>query len=234
MAKKFPRNPTKPLITRAAFYDASVRGLLSAFFALSAGVYFRNAIHTWRDVIETGFTMAGFVHGLSNIAVTCYVLMIACLYILRRKPVNKFAGIWPSIAALLGGFLIMALVLLEPRNDLPLDVQILGSALLLVGNGMAIYILTHLGRSFSILPEGRRLVTSGPYKYVRHPLYVAEVFAVLGAMVAFWSPAAILIVIAQLAFQLVRIHYEERVLTRTFPEYKNYARRTSRLIPGVY
>jgi protein-S-isoprenylcysteine O-methyltransferase Ste14 len=106
--------------------------------------------------------------------------------------------------------------------------------LILGGNVFAVYILTRLGRSFSILPEGRKLVTAGPYKIIRHPLYVAEAMATLGTMILFFSPAAVALVIAQTATQLGRIHYEEIVLRKTFPEYSAYARTTARLIPGIY
>jgi protein-S-isoprenylcysteine O-methyltransferase Ste14 len=126
------------------------------------------------------------------------------------------------------------LLLLNPRTDLPLAAQIAASVLVLAGNGFAVMILMRLGRSFSILPESRKLVTTGPYKIVRHPLYLAEAVATLGAVINFLSPWALLLVGVQTALQLVRIRYEERVLRQTFPEYAKYAKHTARLIPGVY
>jgi protein-S-isoprenylcysteine O-methyltransferase Ste14 len=69
---------------------------------------------------------------------------------------------------------------------------------------------------------------------VRHPLYLAEAVAALGALINFLSAWALVLVAVQIALQMVRIHYEERVLRETFPEYESYARRTARLIPGVY
>jgi protein-S-isoprenylcysteine O-methyltransferase Ste14 len=83
------------------------------------------------------------------------------------------------------------------RTDLPLAAQAAASALILVGNGFAVYVLTYLGRSFSILPESRRLVTSGPYQVVRHPLYFAEAVATLGVFIEFLSPLALLLFAAQ-------------------------------------
>jgi protein-S-isoprenylcysteine O-methyltransferase Ste14 len=69
---------------------------------------------------------------------------------------------------------------------------------------------------------------------VRHPLYLAEAVATLGAMISFLSVWALLLVVVQMTLQLVRIHYEERVLRQTFPEYAGYAKRTARLIPEIY
>jgi len=77
-------------------------------------------------------------------------------------------------------------------------------------------------------------VTTGAYSVVRHPLYLAEAVASLGIAILFLSPWAITIFITQLAWQLARIHYEEKVLRENFPEYEAYAKRTKRLIPRVY
>ena len=108
------------------------------------------------------------------------------------------------------------------------------AVLILIGNIYGLMALRHLGRSFSIFPEGRRLVTTGPYRYVRHPLYIAESIAALGAMINFLSPASVVIVVTQLLLQFARMHYEEKVLRQTFPEYAAYARRTAKIIPGIY
>jgi protein-S-isoprenylcysteine O-methyltransferase Ste14 len=113
--------------------------------------------------------------------------------------VSQFAGWIPAFAALLGSFLPGALVLLRPRTDLSIAAKLTSTSLIFVGNILAIYALRYLGRSFSLLPEGRSLVTGGPYRYIRHPLYVAESFATLGAMINFLSPWAVAIVVAQLS-----------------------------------
>jgi protein-S-isoprenylcysteine O-methyltransferase Ste14 len=160
--------------------------------------------------------------------------MIACLYVLRLRPVSAFAGTFPCAAAILGGFLLSGLLLLGPRKDLPLAAEIAAGVLVVAGNIFAVLILLRLGRSFSILPEGRKLVTKGPYKVVRHPLYLAEAVATVGVLINFLSVWALVLVALQIALQLVRIHYEERVLRENFPEYAGYAQRTARLIPGVY
>jgi len=233
MAKPTSRKRTKNFIG-SRLIDIAIRIALGLFFAFSAGIYGRNAWVALHLVDMSHLNAASLSEGLSVFTSGLYTLMIACLYVLRLRPVNKFAGFFPSLAAVLGGFLMFGLVWFKPRTDLPLSAQVIASLLVLTGNLLAAFILTHLGRSFSILPEGRKLVMTGPYKIIRHPLYVAEAIATLGTMIIFLSTGAVVLVVTQTLLQLVRIHYEERVLTKTFPEYKDYARLTARLIPKIY
>jgi protein-S-isoprenylcysteine O-methyltransferase Ste14 len=219
---------------RHQLIDFGIRAALGLTFAFSAGVCFKNAFAQLQDLDWNNPDVHLLSRSLSILAIGLYTLMVACLYALRLRPKNKISGTWPCAAAIMGGFLMSGLLLLSPRSDLPFPVQLAACLLVLVGNGFAVYILTHLGRSFSILPESRKLVTSGPYNLVRHPLYLAEAVATLGALIAFLSPWALLLVATQITLQIVRIHYEEKVLRASFPDYAAYARRTWRLIPGIY
>lgn len=221
-------------LSRHDLIDLGIRALLGLTFAFSAGVCFKKAIAQFQNLDLDHLDAHLFSHALSVMAIGLYTLMVACLYALRLKAKSRSAGALPCAAAILGGFLMSGLLLLNPRPDLPLIVQVAACLLVLIGNGFAVYILLHLGRSFSILPESRALVTSGPYQVVRHPLYLAEAVATLGALIAFLSPWALLLVAVQIALQIVRIHFEEKTLSETFPEYKDYAKKTWRLIPGIY
>jgi protein-S-isoprenylcysteine O-methyltransferase Ste14 len=108
------------------------------------------------------------------------------------------------------------------------------TVLILAGSGAALYTLAQLGRSFSMMAEARRLVTWGPYRYVRHPLYVAEELAIIGLFMQFASVWSALVLAVHIAFQLRRMHNEETVLADIFPEYAAYRQRTARLLPGIY
>ena len=78
------------------------------------------------------------------------------------------------------------------------------------------------------------MLTRGPYRRIRHPLYLAGLITSLGAMLHFEQPSAALVILANSALQLLRMYFEEMCLTRAFPEYADYAARTWRLIPGIY
>lgn len=229
-----PQEAQDPISVRHRLIDLVIRVALGIAFAIAAGVYLRNGlVEFWRmDFLH--LQPHQFGHAMSVVTIGLYTVMIAFLYVVRLKPVSNFAGALPCAAAILGGFLLTGLLFFSPREDLPLGVQLFALALVIIGNIFAVLILLQLGRSFSILPESRKLVTRGPYSIVRHPLYLAESVATLGTLINFLSPGALVLVAVQLALQLVRIHYEEKVLKEHFPEYEDYAKCTWRLIPGIY
>jgi protein-S-isoprenylcysteine O-methyltransferase Ste14 len=98
----------------------------------------------------------------------------------------------------------------------------ISSLLVLFGSAAAVIALVRLGRSLSMMAEARRLVTSGPYRFVRHPLYLAEELAIIGISMQFFSLSTAFVLAVQIAFQLRRMHNEEAVLSEIFPEYAAY------------
>jgi protein-S-isoprenylcysteine O-methyltransferase Ste14 len=90
-----------------------------------------------------------------------------------------------------------------------------------------------LGRCFGVLPEARGLVTSGPYRYVRHPVYLGELGAAAGLFVAAPTVWNAIVLTAFAAAQGIRMRLEERALAAEFPEYTAYAARTPRLLPRL-
>lgn len=173
-------------------------------------------------------------HLLLNVAARAssalFVALAAVTTLTRLPPVRKAAGLEPRIAALLGTFLLTALALL-PRQELPPLALGVSSLLIIAGMLTSFIVLRWLGRAFSIMAEARRLVTHGPYRFVRHPLYVCEELAVIGTFIQVISPLAVVIFVMHGVFQIRRMLNEETVLAETFPEYADYARRTPRLIP---
>jgi protein-S-isoprenylcysteine O-methyltransferase Ste14 len=159
-----------------------------------------------------------------------FLSLVAATAITRLAPIQKSKGIEPRLSALLGTFLCTTLALL-PKAELAPAWSVLSTALILVGSSLSFVVLRWLGKSFSIFAEARRLVTEGPYRIVRHPLYLCEGVALVGITLQVLSPLGVLIVIAAVTIQCRRMINEEAVLKATFPEYRAYAANTSFLIP---
>jgi protein-S-isoprenylcysteine O-methyltransferase Ste14 len=167
---------------------------------------------------------------LSTIA---FLLLLAASVVLRARPTGKARGFEPRISAFIGAFLVYGLPYF-PRRELSVTAEMVSTVLILLGSAAALYTLLQLGRSFSMMAEARRLVTSGPYRFVRHPLYLAEELAIIGIFMQFASLWSALVLVVHIAFQLRRMHNEETVLAEIFPEYAAYRRATARLLPGIY
>jgi protein-S-isoprenylcysteine O-methyltransferase Ste14 len=112
----------------------------------------------------------------------------------------------------------------------------LGSALFAAGLGLAIWARIHLGRNWG-MPMTRKdepeLVTSGPYRFVRHPIYSGILLALLGTALA--TDLYFLIVLALMAAYFIHsARVEERLMADAFPDaYASYRARTKLLIPFI-
>ena len=168
-----------------------------------------------------------------RLSVIVYLVILAASVIMRRSPIGKARGLEPRISALAGTFLVTAIVLF-PRRELSLPSAIVSTILVLVGDGFAVIILIQLRRSFSVMAEARELVTSGVYRFVRHPLYLAEEIAAIGSVMQFLSGWTVMLLAVHIAFQFRRMWNEEAVLSAVFPHYATYKKKTAQIIPGIY
>jgi protein-S-isoprenylcysteine O-methyltransferase Ste14 len=83
-------------------------------------------------------------------------------------------------------------------------------------------------------PTEGGLVTSGPYRYIRHPIYTAFSLFSLAGVAAHWSWVSGLLGGLVVGCGLVRIYCEEVLVTARYPEYRQYAATTWRMIPYVF
>jgi len=159
----------------------------------------------------------------------------------RREPVvSRFLHIVPLALGVL--------LLLRPGIPLPFLGERLmppalwqfwtGAALTLAGLLFTVWARVHIGRNWSgivTVKEGHELITSGPYRFVRHPIYTGLLLAFAGSALARgdWS--------AVLAFALVflalwrKLKLEERWMREHFGDmYQAYTQRAAALIPFVF
>jgi protein-S-isoprenylcysteine O-methyltransferase Ste14 len=143
----------------------------------------------------------------SNVLVALQLGLIAALVVFTRLPVTPRA--WPATLFLLATAFVLGVWTLGFNRW---------------GN-------------FNIRPElrsGARLVTRGPYRWIRHPMYVSVLLGGAALVVAdprAWRIAALFGLTVVLVLKAAR---EETYLRAAFPEYADYAARTSRFVPFVY
>lgn len=91
-------------------------------------------------------------------------------------------------------------------------------------------------RSFHLSadPTDGGLVTTGPYRFVRHPIYTAVCIFVWAALLGSPSIQTLLFAVLVTIGAVIRIFCEEHSLVRQYPEYKSYSRKTKRMIPFVF
>lgn len=175
----------------------------------------------------------GALQILSEIGSLIFFLMEAVMVCIRKLPLRKLTGFLPRASALAAAAAPFALLLLPHRTLAPAQ-SVASILLLLAGTAGGIVSLAFLGRSFAILPQARRLITNGPYRYIRHPLYLFGSLSLFGVGLQFAQPWGLAIAAAGLLLQFPRMRFEEQILMDAFPGYGDYRARTAMLIPGIF
>jgi protein-S-isoprenylcysteine O-methyltransferase Ste14 len=184
---------------------------------------------------QSGLDRATAVYLLNRLLTLAFFSFLFVMYMVRGRAVAKDHNPLAVAAAMVGSFVLFILILLPspPRSE-QLAVLAVSNVCLAVGMTQAIYALAYLRHRFSLVPEARGLVTTGPYRWVRHPIYVGEIVAGFGLVLPTVAGPPLVVFIIFVAAEIVRTYYEERVLRRTYPEYAIYAAGTRRLVPFLY
>jgi protein-S-isoprenylcysteine O-methyltransferase Ste14 len=91
-------------------------------------------------------------------------------------------------------------------------------------------------RSFHVAanPTQGGLITTGPYGFIRHPIYSAISLFTVPGVIAHWSRSCALLGTLVVSCALVRMFLEEKLLVALYPEYRQYAANTPRMIPRLF
>src|SRR5487761_870029 len=193
----------------------------------------RQLLFLW-DGLHSVHQPSDYLFVLQQLLALAYFTMLVILYSTRlpkRGTDHRAAGVF---IAFTGTFSAIAAPFLPGgghREGLVLVADILAT----FGLAYSVWGLAYLRRSFSIIPEARRLVTGGPYALSRHPVYLGEVIAAVGINLATAGWLGALAIAYFIACELLRIRWEEGVLARAFPsDSPPYALRVARYFPNPF
>lgn len=165
-----------------------------------------------------------------------FLMLIVAAYLTRTHAVARARGfcewVFPMLV-LLGTMLGMAFLGRAETSQRPLLVAV-GLLLTVPGYYVSLWALWHLRGSFAITMEARSPVTSGPYRYIRHPVYLGEALTMLGLCLTIGTASALLFWAFATGMQLMRACIEEAKLAKQFDDYRAYRGTTRFILPGVY
>jgi protein-S-isoprenylcysteine O-methyltransferase Ste14 len=194
--------------------------------------------HTLHLIIRAGVAvilMAFLIHRISSysrywfkplwMVETLIFAVFLVSYIIRKDPVERSRGVREIIIPVIGGVLPFAL-LYSPPHPLILSSMTYVYAVFIwmtVGTCLTLWGLWTLRRSFSVTVEARELVTGGPYRFVRHPVYMGEMLTACAVAALRFSWINAILLLFFIVIQLYRSRMEEDKLARVFPPYTEFA-----------
>lgn len=154
----------------------------------------------------------------------------------ERRPVQRLI----MLGASLGFVGVLTVPALDARfgwSAMPLSIVVLGDLLLVAGFGLIGRVYrenTYTSATIEVV-SGQRVISTGPYAVVRHPMYAGGGLYLLGTPLALGSYWGMLGLVLMLPFLLWRLLDEERLLVRDLPGYADYRSRVRyHLIPFVW
>ncbi|MBA3037868.1 MAG: isoprenylcysteine carboxylmethyltransferase family protein [Desulfobacterium sp.] len=172
---------------------------------------------------------------LHKVLVVCFCLLVIALFFIRSQARATSRSWIARIIAYAGSFTPFLLIFTKNSSEHSTTYTVLTALSIVIMTGgilFSLYSLISLGKSFGIIPQARGLVRSGPYHFIRHPLYVGEIIAFGGTILSGFTMLKFCIFLLLVVIQSYRALEEEKVLEETFPEYSAYMAQTSRFIPG--
>lgn len=148
--------------------------------------------------------------------------------VIRKNPVARSRGVKEILIPLAGGIWPFALLLspVHPRIAGSLISVYVVFAWMTAASCLTLWGLWTLRRSFSITVEVRTLVTGGPYRFVRHPVYLGEILTAAAVAVWRFSLVNLVLLFSFITIQLYRSRMEEKKLAQILPEYRAFAERS--------
>jgi protein-S-isoprenylcysteine O-methyltransferase Ste14 len=208
------------------------RLLPALFFALFIVIWLLGTITAAEPFLRGRATLDDYLALANRLLRLAFFTMLVVMYVVRLP--SKRADRRPLVVlvSLVGTFSVVATSFLPTTPHGPSAVLI-SNLLITAGMAWAVWGLAYLRRSFSIIPEARRLVTGGPFALSRNPLYLGEGIASIGVVLPGFNVWQALLLAVFVTSQLLRIRWEQKILTEAFgDEYRAYLRRVPMLVPS--
>jgi protein-S-isoprenylcysteine O-methyltransferase Ste14 len=172
---------------------------------------------------------------LSTLSIFVSALYLTCagITLLRlREPVSRYSRAAPNLLAMAAAFATYLFIWMPHGTLLEVNVYVAYS-FLLCGTFVMLTSLIYLRGAFSVTPQARLLITTGPYAVIRHPMYTGSLLSLLGLALLIDSAEAMILVFVCGCLQIGRALLEENILEASFPEYTDYKTRVDRFIPRL-
>lgn len=163
-------------------------------------------------------------HWLWAMETAVYTIVIVA-YILRTDPKDRSIGLQEVVIPVIATLLPFTLLFTSVHAQVWQQLWLLDSIfwVMTAGTGLAVLGLWYLRRSFSITVEARNVVSNGPYRFIRHPVYLGEIVATLAIAALRFSWVNLSLVLIFIVLQLWRTWMEEQKLSASFPQYHEFA-----------
>jgi protein-S-isoprenylcysteine O-methyltransferase Ste14 len=207
---------------------AQKRWVATAAFGILAG------LAAYRAAERLSSATTSDVHGVLGAAYQVLIAAVLAVVVgaAVRRPASSEEATHP-LAYLATAAAVGSLYFVRIPDGSPGNLAVVGDVIALASAVWMLLSVVTLGRCFGLLPEVRGLVTRGPYRLVRHPIYLGEIGALIGLTVASASIANVLVIAAFIIAQSIRMRFEEAALEKHFPEYRAYAAGRPRVIPFI-
>ena len=166
--------------------------------------------------------------------------------LLKARAKTKATESWDKKIGAVNGIFFMAMYIIPGFDavrfhwsDVPVIINVIG----FIGMILAIILFflvnrenTYLSRIVEIQEErGHKVITTGPYKIIRHPMYLAVIVLYICHCLALGSLYALIPCTGVIITIIIRTYYEDKILHEQLEGYKEYAQKTRyRLLPGIW
>jgi protein-S-isoprenylcysteine O-methyltransferase Ste14 len=197
----------------------------------------------WGPAVSTGalcsvYVLFAYAHVVSlrnegfraslALLVVFETIMVGLVFV-RRASREADMSVTAVVAGLVGSFAALGF-----RPVTADDEPLVGTLIQLVGITLQLGASFSLGRSFGLVPANRGVKTGGLYRVVRHPFYFSYLVTQAGYIISNPSARNVAVALGGVSFQVLRIRYEERLLSRD-PDYLRYTGTVRwHLVPGVW